>query len=1504
MIEGFRVSPQQQLVWALQNESGGSAQTVSARLVFRGPIDDSEFQKSLSKMVARHEILRTVFTRIGGLQFPVQVVRDDVGVWLTSLDLRDSRTHSSWSEVLAEVYGDFRRKPWNFAEGPLVQAQIVGLPENYTAVIVRASRLCTDRTGLWNVLSETLKLYSGNDSSLDEPAAQYADIAEYLNEALESESTPVAQQFWDRWKEDMYPPLRIGAAAVSLFAEGCASSVIDPTLAFKIEELATRAGSAVADVILTCWQIVLSRYFHQEQFTIGLVSHRRDLDALSSLPGAFEKILPMPCWIKPAETFEEQVARNSHARREVLQWQDYLAFQDCDRLTAVFDLFVPQPLPEGTPELLQFLSDETLYPHHLRLLCAWDLKLPTLHLGYSPSCLSAAAADALLDQLGALLNSTPASPLAPIRALSALSPTAQQRLLQRAQEPTVAYSETPFVHTWFESQARQDPQRIAVSGNRTLTYGELDGQASRLARVLRARGVGPESAVAICLDRSVELLVAMLGVLKAGGYYIPLDPGYPSERLEYVLRDSRSVLVLADSSSAAHLPALSIPVIDVAGDLPREAPSGSVSSDLHPLNLAYAIYTSGSTGLPKGVAISHSALANYLEWCRRTYGLENGNGVIAHTPIGFDLTVTTLLAPLCAGQRVILIKNQSPVEELAQVLRANANYTLLKLTPSHMDALNELVSPAEFNGAVQTVVIGGEALFGRHLIPWKAHAAQTRLVNEYGPTEATVGCANYEIDSCSEAARAIPIGAPIANAGIYVLDSDTRLAPINTAGELYVSGACLARGYLGKPALTAEHFLPDPYSQVPGQRIYETGDRGRYDAEGVLHFIGRKDEQIKLRGYRIELTEIENVLRKHDSVADAAAVLRERGEQRQLLAYVTAVKGGIVRFEELRSFLSAKLPEYMVPSQILVLDRFPLTFHGKVDKGALPDPDHARDKFDAPRNGNEQLLAELWAKAFGVERVSIHEDFFELGGDSIISIQIVNRARRHGLVFTPRQLFRARTIAALASVATRAESTVSGLLQRLMPASVEFTPIHRWFFEQNFKYPDHWNQAVLLEANDALDAAALEQAVAVLASRHDSLRLRFACGSDVQARLSQDAGGSFVVTLDLAGTESTAAGELMNGFASGVQASLNLSTGPLMKAGLIRVPGERDRLLLVLHHVAVDVVSWSILITDLSVAYRQITEGSAVSLPPGGSSFQQWSLRLSEYAQSEKVKRELDYWMAPHRRFRKALPVDFASGSNLVSSQDTVWCGLGKNETLDLVQQAPKKFHTMINDVLLTALVQAFYEWTNERSITIDLENHGREELFNEVDVSRTVGWFTCIFPITLTLASTYDSVANLRAVKEEIRSIADGGIAYGLLRYVTQDRAIREDMARAEPPQISFNYVGRAGQMVEDRALFSRCQGALGATRNPLEKRPFLLEVTGSINLQGELRMAFIYSRDIHREETIRRLAQGFEEALRDLVSVSRTDVPPLGMGRNGTNNWGPEAVTGRLDMAKGAGE
>jgi non-ribosomal peptide synthase protein (TIGR01720 family) len=698
--------------------------------------------------------------------------------------------------------------------------------------------------------------------------------------------------------------------------------------------------------------------------------------------------------------------------------------------------------------------------------------------------------------------------------------------------------------------------------------------------------------------------------------------------------------------------------------------------------------------------------------------------------------------------------------------------------------------------------------------------------------------------------------------------------PSGVSGELYIGGDGLARGYLHRPDWTAQHFIPDPFNRAPGSRLYRTGDRVRWNRNGDIEFIGRADHQVKVRGFRIELGEIETALAQHASIAECAVVAAEDSPGRtRILAYVVPRddrRQDSSLVSKLRMHLADMLPEYMAPSTFVIMNSLPLTSSGKVDRLALPKSDGARPNLDvayaAPRTAIEERLAAIWAEVLGVERVGVDDNFFALGGDSILTIQIVARANSAGLRLSPRQMFQHQTVAELARAAEIAPAIEAE--QGFVTGNVPLTPIQHWFFEQELPDPNHFNQSLLLLVRRPLNAERFNEALRRVIQHHDALRLRFV--HEVQGWRAFHAAPDEAVPferIDLAAVPTTDQPNVLRERAGGLQSSLDLAHGPLVRIALFEMGGnEPSRLLIVIHHLLVDGVSWRVLLEDLQMAYGQLERGLAPTLPAKTTSWRAWAEQLAQYASTDVLKAESDYWLSSRQERFARLSVKGTADDNTVASTGTVTVALTDDETRALLVEVPEAYHTQINDALLTALAQCIGEWTGGQRVLIDLEGHGREEIDKPADVSRTVGWFTTVFPVVLQIDKAADPGKSLKSIKEQLRAVPQQGIGYGLLRYLSGDAALMRGLAEMAAPEVSFNYIGQVDQLLAGMAQFGLAREDAGAVRSPRGRRRHVLEINGIV-VNGRLQMSWTFSTNLHDRETVERLAALYIDALRQLI-------------------------------------
>lgn len=1470
IMQGFRLSPQQRHLWPLLQES--SAFLAQCVLSLAGPLDAAELRRAFDRVAARHEALRTHFRRRRGEKFPLQVVAETGNAVWREIDLT-AEDPTEWSAACIQAAAGERSESFDLEEGPLMRLLLLRGSADRHALVVTLPALAADPVTLRNLLRESVDLYARRSPAIpDDEIVQYLQFSEWQQEMLESEEADVAAR--ELWRQKCAALSRFPALPGERpFGDGEGFTParlrldVEPELAAALERASAACGVSIEVFLLAAWKLVLARLTGEPEVVVRVAVDGRPFEDLQAAFGLLGKALPLQARVEDSFRFEELAQRVARWLEEAAGRQESFDSEALngggERLDADsvdFEIRQVPPALNGGGISFSLIEEHVCWERFkLKLLALRREDALALEVWYDEHRLGAAEAGRVATALQALIAAAVHQPKEQVGELDLLGEAERQALLVDFNATRRAFpAAARGWHELFEAQATVTPESpaLAFEGER-LTYRELNARANRLARHLREMGVGPEVRVALWAERSLELVVGLLAVLKSGGAYVPLDPAFPPERVESMLTDAGARVVLAQS---ALLGTLNLPGITV---VPLDDPAGlaglgdsNLEIAVEGASLAYVLFTSGSTGRPKGVAVEHRQLVDYVLGVVERLEIGAGWSFAVVSTFAADLGNTSIFPALTTGGclHVVSAARASDPDGLG-ALFVEEGIDCLKIVPSHLGALLSGTVPSQVIPR-RLLVLGGEKSSWELVREVRRLAPGCRVVNHYGPTESTVGVTVRPVEAGEEGAGTIPLGRPLPNAAAYVLDRNGEPLPAGVAGELCLGGAGLARGYLGQPGWTAERFVPDPFGGLSGARLYRTGDLVRHSPAGELEFLGRVDHQVKLRGFRIELGEIEAVLRGRSEVREAVAVVREEGSGGgRLVAYVVGRPGQPADGSALLGFLRQALPEYMVPAALVVLPALPLTANGKVDRRALPAPETgqaARMSYVAPRTEMEASLAEIWASVLGIEKIGVADNFFELGGDSILAIQVIARANRAGLALQPRQIFQHQTIADLAPLAGSGGTAIAGTGE--VRGEVELTPIQRWFFEQRFADPHHWNQSVLLRMEETLDTAVLEGAVRHLLAHHDALRMRFTAKSDDwrQVCAPMDWEGPVPVErIDLSTVEVPEAA--LEQAAAAAQASLDLSNGPLIRVTLFDLgAGRGSRLLLAVHHLVVDGVSWRILLEDLETAVRQLTGGEAVELPPRTTSFQTWAQRLAEHAASGALEEEAAYWAAVAETRSVSLPVDLPDGESSIGSTRAVSCWLDAEETHALLQEVPAAYHTQINDVLLAGLALALGS-----PLVVELEGHGREDLFADVDLTRTVGWFTTHFPVLLDAGQNGDPGESLKRVKEQLRQVPQRGIGYGLLG---------SRLHPVQEPQIGFNYLGQFDQALASTSPFRLAAEEKGPDRSLRGRRSRQIDIIGRI-LGGRLQITWLYSDELHRPFTIEGMAQRYLASLRSLI-------------------------------------
>jgi amino acid adenylation domain-containing protein/non-ribosomal peptide synthase protein (TIGR01720 family) len=1238
--------------------------------------------------------------------------------------------------------------------------------------------------------------------------------------------------------------------------------------------------------LLAGFQLLLSRYSRQDDISVGTAIANRNRAELEGLIGFFVNSLVMRTDLSGSPSFREllrrvrEVSLGAYAHQDVPfeQVVEALQVQRDPRYSPLFQVrFNLQDSPYSRLKMagLELSTLETEWNYTKFDLHLFMSEGPEgLHTSfvYSTDLFKADTIRRMLGHLGQLLEHVCASP---DQAITSLPMLTEQEMGQLARWNRASALDAPptCFHSLFEHQAVATPDATAlVFEEQSLTYRQLNERANQLAWHLRSLGVGPDSVVGLYLERSLELMVGLLAILKAGGAYLPMDPGLPQERLSFMMSDMRLGVLLTQESLRASLPETEAHVfcLDTQWQQLSGCSTANPTSAVQPEHLVYVIYTSGSTGKPKGVGISHANLANYLSGIARVLDVPSGLSYATVSTFAADLGNTMVFPALVSGGSLHIISDErcSNPESMARYMHSR-RIDCLKIVPSHMTALLTASRP-EHVLPRQRLVFGGEASRWELVERVQALAPDCRVINHYGPTETTIGVLTWPVPPrlSGKPAPTVPLGFPLANTTLHVLDDHLQAVPVGVPGELFIGGRGVTRGYLGRPELTSERFL-----LLDGERVYRTGDLVRRLPDGAIEFLGRVDNQVKIRGFRIELGEIEAVLCNQPEVRDAVVLAREdQPGVKRLVAYLVPHSGQPLPVEPLRERLSHLLPEYMVPSAFVVLEALPLTRNGKVDRKALPAPTAqgattTPASGDGPRTPTEHLLADIWKQVLRVERVSPSDNFFKLGGDSILSIMVVAKAIQAGLQLTPLDIVECQTLAELAARAGSHSATT----QESVSGSLPLTPIQNRFFELYPTDRHHWNQAFLFEVHRRLSLEQMREAVRHLMQHHDALRLRFVQGPSgwEQSYASAEVDVPFSHH-DLAALPSTERAQELERLATSLQQSLELSQGPLMRVAHFDLGADQPaRLLLIIHHLATDGVSWRVLMEDLQTLWEQLGEGRTPRLPPKSTSYQEWARRLSEYAQSDKARQELGYWLSDAYNRVAPIPRDMPEGLNVDGSTRVVESSLSREETRVLLQRMREVHDTQVDHVLLAALTLTLTEWTGRQSHLLELDNHGRESILEGVEISRSVGWFTALSPVVLEARAGASTSALLQSVRDQLRAVPHRGVGFGILRYLSQDTTVREQLARLPRTEVCFNYLGHFDLTRSGEAPLRPASESIGPERSPRSPRSRVLDITAYVS-EGTFHLVWAYSENLHRRETLERLSSSYLTHLRALLSTA----------------------------------
>lgn len=1469
----YPVSASQLRLWLLcQSAEANNAYVIPGVYEFIGYLDVDLLESSFRKLIARHEVLRTVFREDASGNVRQYIFPANESAF--SIAMHDLRNTDKKAERVKELVNDGCNTSFDLSRGPLLRAELYRTDDDKWIFSYMMHHIISDGWSMEVLINELLLLYTSSGKDVLPPLRiQYKDYAAWQKQQLNGDAQHALKRYWLKQLEGPLHVLDLPVArkrpVLKTYNGASFHHSINPGAANGIKQLVKENSSTLFMGLLAAVKVLFYRYTGQEDIIIGTPMAGRDHADLSGQIGFYTNTLALRTRFSGDDSFSRLLLKVKQVTLEGYENQAFLfdelvSILKIPRDASRHPLFDVQVIVHNEGSVLSTAQRKlgeitaSKYPGMELRTSVFDMVFNftetknglNLDIAYNPDIFSADAVLQLFTHFDRLLQEIVKDPEKEIRSIDYLTPDEKLRLLVDFNNTGIPYDPDATLVSLFRDQAEKTPDNTAVvSGTAMLTYRELDERSDALANyLLKEYHVQSNDLVGVMVDRSVNMLICILGILKAGAAYLPVDSEYPRSRKQFIVDDSNIRVLLTQTDHLFDIDYFQGNVFAVDVQLDSLGENSIPPVQVKPHDLAYVIYTSGSTGQPKGVLVGHKAIVNTICAQKSIFGVKPGQRNLQFASASFDASVSEIFVSLASGGVLYICADEVKKDpaQFGEYIRQHA-IDIATIPPVYLKQL-------EITGiqSLKKLVTAGEAA--------NPDAASAFLhygdyFNAYGPTESSICATIHKTEKGGTVSgNHIPIGKPIANTSIYILDESLALVPPGVTGEICISGAGLARGYLNRPGLTAEKFVSHPFSE--GSLLYRSGDLGRWLPDGTIEFAGRKDDQVKIRGYRVELGEIENALQAHDLIESAVVLATETDKgEKELVAYV--VCGQAIASAELRNYLGALLPAYMLPAHFVVLDALPVNASGKIDRKALPSPQgkSTGSEYAAPTNGIEKKLAEIWEEVLKKQPIGIRDDFFLLGGDSIKSIQVVSRLRQAGYVLTVQDVLVYPVIEELARHVKLADDTVE---QESVNGSFPLSPIQARFFREDNVNWNHYNQSVLLNTAGAVDEDALRNALAKIVSHHDSLRMVYHLtenGWMQEAKMDEDH-----FSLDVIGPVTD---EEFAEHCEKLQASIDITTGPLLKAALFR-GNASDKVLIVVHHLVIDGVSWRILFEDLSNLYAQYISKEPLALPSKTNSFRYWQNKLMEYAGSAVLREEESYWDSVEAVPCRPLPKDNTGGSSLMKDLASCSFTFDRQSTENLFARCYSVYRAEANETLLTAFGLALHRSFDLDKVLVNIEGHGREQIGFDIDVTRTLGWFTSVYPFVLDLAYTGDKTRQLIEIKEKLHSVPNKGIGYGVLRYLAGKNY-------SASPEISFNYLGKFDSIEgpEGSVLFSFSEENRGAEVSLERKRDAALEVTG-ILVNGALKITIGYSRSQYSEETIANLLKAYAEELEKLSELA----------------------------------
>ncbi|HEX3076827.1 MAG TPA: amino acid adenylation domain-containing protein [Lachnospiraceae bacterium] len=1409
----------------------------------------------------------------------VQQVHDKVEVLLTE-EMMEGRSNLTVQDI-AECF----IRPFNLGTLPLFRFKLVNRRKDVHVLLMDMHHIIFDGVSISIFVRELNELYNGN--VLNELQVQYKDYAVWQKEFLQYEGIKHQEQYWlDTYHDDLPNltlPLDYERPMIQSFEGRSIRFELGSDMTTLLREWNRSSGMTLFMTLFGAYAILLSKYTTQEDIIVGTAEAGRHHSDLEGMIGMFINTLPLRTYPSGSKTIKQFMEEVKAACIEVFRNADYqfdtlLEKLDIKREMGRNPLFDTMFILENVESLAVQMDGVTFQAYELENTTSkFDLMLVgeeikdyiRFELKYATKLFKRENIERLRDSYVQILDGMLCDQQKKISEISYINGMERNRILYSFNNTNLDYPKEKTIAQIFEQQVKTNKEKYAVvyDGN-YLTYRELDHRADCIARKLIGKGAHADSIVGIMVRRSVNMIVGILGILKAGAAYLPISEEYPESRIQFMLEDSDAIAVLTETNLRERLEFYERVVCIDEEALYQNDSNEPVGRRTRYKDLAYVIYTSGTTGRPKGVLIENRSVINLIHSLNeRVYKKYEGDLNIALiAPFIFDASVKQIFASLLLGHTLHIIPEEARVDgEMLLNYYIKNRIDISDGTPIHLSILSNCRKEQLCQIPVRCFLIGGDALHNGVVTSFFEHCdlgkSSPDIVNVYGPTECCVDATTYLITS-ENCNKDILIGKPLSNVKVYVLDGHQAIVPIGVPGELYISGDGVARGYQNSMELTQLKFMENPFEE--GMRMYRTGDLVKWTDDGSIRYLGRLDHQVKIRGFRIELGEIEEQLLKHEKMKEAVVIAREdEGKRKYLCTYFTATVN--ISSDELRKFLTKDLPDYMIPSYFVQLDHMPVTINGKIDRNHLPEPALLNNEtdisIDLPENEVQEILVHIWCDVLGVEKVGISNNYYSLGGDSIKAIQISAKLREHNLKVAIRDLLQHQTIKEISPYVTDARNEAN---QDIITGEVKLTPIQKAFFENQYSHKNYYNQSIMLFRQKGFHASYIEKAFQAITKHHDALRMVFTeeFGNVTQMNRGEDSEGFHIDIFDV---ENVDYESFIRSKIKEIQSSINLETGPLVKVGLFNTVAG-DHLLIVIHHLVIDGVSWRILLEDFHMAYTQLHEGKKISLPAKTDSYKDWAENLYQFSNSSQLEAQLSYWRTIEKQGISLLMQDAKGiGSRHRKNYETIHVCLDEEYTEKLLKETNQTYNTDINDILLTALAKSMKCCMESGKVLIHLEGHGREEIHENVDVSRTIGWFTSKYPVLLDIEHCHDVSSEIKNVKETLRRVPLKGIGYSILRYITLPMRGDLGIGLTVDPDICFNYLGQFDQ--DDKSdVFVSSSIDTGENSSEENDIAYAISIVGMIK-QDRLFITFTYHTKEFCSEAMEVFSRSYLESIHEII-------------------------------------